>query len=176
LIIGWGTSVKIASIRANTYGAVNGSYKPIPISNGCQVDIVASFQTNYYISGIAPFGDSLAILAYIPGKEDGEKNFSTTAPSRQVILRLSGHLSEQLEFKRFNSLNLLHFSKKNSLNLLQKVLVCLSIISTAQLHRFVAEELRLVGRSLKICTNSSFFVTMGGVLVARSLKNTRTHP
>ncbi|KAJ8432343.1 hypothetical protein Cgig2_021113 [Carnegiea gigantea] len=83
LIIGWGTSVKIASIRANIYGGVNGSYKPIPISNGCQVDIVASFQTNYYISGIAPFGDSLAILAYIRGEEDGEKDFSSTAPSRQ---------------------------------------------------------------------------------------------
>lgn len=83
LIIGWGTSVKIASIRANRYGGVNGSYKPIPRLSGCQVDIVASFQTNYYISGVAPFGDSLAILAYIPGDKDGEKDFSSTAPSRQ---------------------------------------------------------------------------------------------
>lgn len=49
------------------------------------MDIVASFQTSYYISGIAPFGDSLAILAYIPGEEDGEKDFSSTAPPRQVF-------------------------------------------------------------------------------------------
>lgn len=59
--------------------------KPVPISSVSQVDIVASFQTNYYISGIAPFGDSLAILAYIPGEEDGEKDFSNTAPPRQVF-------------------------------------------------------------------------------------------
>lgn len=50
-----------------------------------QVDIVASFQTSYFISGIAPFGDSLVILAYIPGEEDGEKEFSSTIPSRQVF-------------------------------------------------------------------------------------------
>lgn len=81
LIIGWGTSVKIASLGANRHGGTNGSYKPI--STVSQVDIVASFQTNYYISGIAPFGDSLAILAYILGEEDGEKNFSSSAPSRQ---------------------------------------------------------------------------------------------
>lgn len=48
-----------------------------------QVDIVASFQTTYFISGIAPFGDALVVLAYIP-EEDGEKDFSSTAPSRQV--------------------------------------------------------------------------------------------
>lgn len=56
-----------------------------------QVDIVASFQTSYYISGIAPFGDCLVVLAYIPGEEDGEKEFSTTLPSRQVF---SDHILE----------------------------------------------------------------------------------
>jgi hypothetical protein len=49
-----------------------------------QVDIVASFQTTYYISGIAPFGDSLVVLAYIPVEEDGEKECSSTISSRQV--------------------------------------------------------------------------------------------
>ncbi|XP_057247651.1 vacuolar protein sorting-associated protein 41 homolog isoform X2 [Beta vulgaris subsp. vulgaris] len=84
LIIGWGTSVKIASLRGNQHGGANGLSKPVPIPSVSQVDIVASFQTNYYISGIAPFGDSLAILAYIPGEEDGEKDFSNTAPPRQA--------------------------------------------------------------------------------------------
>lgn len=51
-----------------------------------QVDIVASFQTSYFVSGIAPFGDSLVVLAYIPVEEDGEKDFSSTMPSRQVLL------------------------------------------------------------------------------------------
>lgn len=54
-----------------------------------QVDIVASFQTSYFISGVAPFGDSLVVLAYIPGEEDGEKEFSTTIPARQVFSALT---------------------------------------------------------------------------------------
>ncbi|XP_062171764.1 vacuolar protein sorting-associated protein 41 homolog [Alnus glutinosa] len=83
LVIGWGTSVKIASIRANQHGATNGTYRHVPMSSMNQVDIVASFQTSYFISGVAPFGDSLVVLAYIPGEEDGEKEFSSTIPSRQ---------------------------------------------------------------------------------------------
>ncbi|KAJ8559620.1 hypothetical protein K7X08_003678 [Anisodus acutangulus] len=83
LVIGWGTSVKIASIRTTQSKSVNGTYKHMPMSSLNQVDIVASFQTSYFISGIAPFGDSLVILAYIPGEEDGENDFSGTIPSRQ---------------------------------------------------------------------------------------------
>ena len=41
-----------------------------------QVDIVASLQTSYFTSEVAPFGDSLVVLAYILGEEDGEKEFS----------------------------------------------------------------------------------------------------
>lgn len=83
LVIGWGTSVKIASIRSNPHKVANGTYNHIPASTTNQVDIVASFQTSYYISGIAPFGDSLVVLAYIPGEEDGERDFSSNVPSRQ---------------------------------------------------------------------------------------------
>ncbi|KAB1227360.1 hypothetical protein CJ030_MR1G005938 [Morella rubra] len=83
LVIGWGTSVKIASIRTNQHRATNGAYRHLPMSSMNQVDIVASFQTSYFISGVAPFGDSLVVLAYIPGEEDGEKEFSTTIPARQ---------------------------------------------------------------------------------------------
>ncbi|KAK6138139.1 hypothetical protein DH2020_028119 [Rehmannia glutinosa] len=83
LVIGWGTSVKIVSIRNNQNKGANGTYKHIPMSSMNQVDIVASFQTSYFISGIAPFGDSLVVLAYIPVEEDGEKDFSSTIPSRQ---------------------------------------------------------------------------------------------
>lgn len=50
---------------------------------------MASFQTSYFISGVAPFGDSLVVLAYIPGEEDGEKEFSTTIPARQVFSALT---------------------------------------------------------------------------------------
>ncbi|KAG5515636.1 hypothetical protein RHGRI_036620 [Rhododendron griersonianum] len=83
LVIGWGTSVKIASIKSNQNEGTNGTHRHLPISTMNQVDIVASFQTSYFISGIAPFGDSLVVLAYIPGEEDGEKEFSSTIPSRQ---------------------------------------------------------------------------------------------
>ncbi|KAI0529161.1 hypothetical protein KFK09_001708 [Dendrobium nobile] len=83
LVIGWGTSVKVAAIRTNSLG-VNGIQKSIPTSSAKYVDIVASFQTTYYISGIAPFGDALVVLAYIPEKVIGEKDFSSTMPSRQV--------------------------------------------------------------------------------------------
>ena len=84
LVIGWGTFVKIASIRANEQKGANGTYRHVPMSSMNQVDIVASFQTTYYISGIAPFGDSLVVLAYIPVEEDGEKECSSTISSRQV--------------------------------------------------------------------------------------------
>jgi hypothetical protein len=84
LVIGWGMSVKIASIRANQQNGANGTYRDVPVSSMNQVDIVASFQTSYYISGIAPFGDSLVVLAYIPVEEDGEKEFSSTISSRLV--------------------------------------------------------------------------------------------
>jgi vacuolar protein sorting-associated protein 41 len=50
------------------------------------VAIVGSFQTGYHISGIAPFGDLLVVLAYIPDEDDKEKKFSTSVPSRQVII------------------------------------------------------------------------------------------
>ncbi|KAK7814504.1 vacuolar protein sorting-associated protein 41 like protein, partial [Quercus suber] len=83
LVIGWGTSVKIASIRTNQNRATNGTYMHVPMSSANKVDIVASFQTSYFISGVAPFGDSLVVLAYILGEEDGEKEFSSTIPSRQ---------------------------------------------------------------------------------------------
>ncbi|CAH1452513.1 unnamed protein product [Lactuca virosa] len=52
LVIGWGTAIKIASIKTNQ-------------------------------ARVAPFGDSLVVLAYIPGEEDGEKEFSSSVPSRQ---------------------------------------------------------------------------------------------
>ena len=92
-MIGWGTYVKIASIRANENKGINGAYRHIPMSSINQVDIVASFQTTYFISGLAPFGDTLVVLAYIPGKEDGENEFSSSVPSRQVIVDNSASLN-----------------------------------------------------------------------------------
>lgn len=83
LVIGWGTNVKVAAIKTNLLAA-NGIQRSIPASSEKYVDIVASFQTSYYISGIAPFGDALVVLAYIPEEVNGEKDFSSTIPPRQV--------------------------------------------------------------------------------------------
>lgn len=85
LVIGWGTSIKIISIRNNQNRGANVTYNHLQLSILNKVDVVASFQTSYYISGIAPFGDSLVVLAYIPVEEDREKDFSSAAPSRQVF-------------------------------------------------------------------------------------------
>lgn len=86
LVIGWGTSVKIAAIRTDSSQGLNGIQRSITASNEKYVDIVGSFQTGYHISGIAPFGDLLVVLAYIPEEEDRENSFSNSVPSRQVIM------------------------------------------------------------------------------------------
>lgn len=78
--------MKVAAIMSNPSNGANGIQRNISISSIKYVDIVASFQTIYYISGIAPFGDTLVVLAYIPEEQNGEKDFSSTVPSRQVIL------------------------------------------------------------------------------------------
>ncbi|XP_078150980.1 vacuolar protein sorting 41 [Carex rostrata] len=83
LVIGWGTSIKIAAIRGNQQNGPNGLKMNMMMSNARYVDIVASFQTSYHISGVAPYGDALVVLAYIPDEQNGEKDFSTAVPSRQ---------------------------------------------------------------------------------------------
>ncbi|XP_074573992.1 vacuolar protein sorting-associated protein 41 homolog [Curcuma longa] len=83
LVIGWGTSVKIAAIKTNQSSGANGLQRSLSITSTKYVDIVASFQTSYYISGIAPFGDTLVVLAYILEEENGEKDFNSSPPARQ---------------------------------------------------------------------------------------------
>ncbi|KAK1303126.1 hypothetical protein QJS10_CPB11g02298 [Acorus calamus] len=92
LVIGWGTCVKIAAIRTNTAGAANGAMKNISFSSVKYVDIVASFQTSYFISGIAPYGDALVVLAYIPEEENGEKEFSSALPRQGAAQRPEVHI------------------------------------------------------------------------------------
>ncbi|CAM8892626.1 unnamed protein product [Rhodiola kirilowii] len=80
LVIAWVTSVKIVSIRRNGHAGTNGKYTHLPLSSLNQVDIVASFQTTYVISGIAPLGETLVVLAYIPASEYEEKHFDSLSP------------------------------------------------------------------------------------------------
>ncbi|GJN01348.1 hypothetical protein PR202_ga18609 [Eleusine coracana subsp. coracana] len=84
LVIGWGTSIKIAAIRTDSSQGLNGLQRTITTASSEKyVDIVGSFQTGYHISGIAPFGDLLVVLAYIPDEDDKDKKFRTSVPSRQ---------------------------------------------------------------------------------------------
>lgn len=77
--------MKIALIKSNQNSSTNKTYKHIQMSHMDQVDIVASFQTSYYISGIAPFGENLVVLAYIP-EEDGEKEIASSISSHQAYI------------------------------------------------------------------------------------------
>ncbi|URD99438.1 CLH [Musa troglodytarum] len=74
LVIGGEHCVKIAAIKTNQFGGANELQRNISISHTRFVDIVASFQTSYQISGIAPFGDTLVVLAYILDEQNGEKS------------------------------------------------------------------------------------------------------
>eukprot|EP00457_Paulinella_chromatophora_P001670 gb/GEZN01001672.1/.p1 GENE.gb/GEZN01001672.1/~~gb/GEZN01001672.1/.p1 ORF type:complete len:883 (-),score=119.02 gb/GEZN01001672.1/:239-2863(-) len=69
LVIGWGNSVSIGKIVRK------GSGSGVSTRN---LQIVAMFTTDFFICGIAPFGEYLVILAYSPEEEDGHSD-----PSRQ---------------------------------------------------------------------------------------------
>lgn len=66
LLIGWANYVKIAAVR--TKDPRGQGWKG---AGSKYVEIVAVFDTEYYISGLAPYGDSLVVLAYIPDIPDG---------------------------------------------------------------------------------------------------------
>lgn len=64
LIIGWGTSVKICSVKERHASEM----RDLP---NRYVEIVAQFETEFYISGLAPLCDQLVVLSYV--KEVAEK-------------------------------------------------------------------------------------------------------
>lgn len=89
LVLGWADTIKVAAIRVKDSIPAD---KPAPTSSTTgrkqtynvgvkYVEIVAAFQTEYYISGLAPYGDALVILAYLPGEKSGDMTDSN--PSRQ---------------------------------------------------------------------------------------------
>lgn len=84
LIVGWADSVTILRISvqesplgdaydsgrlsSGPSGASSSSSNSLPVFRN--VHVVASFQTDYYISGIAPFGPDLVALAYVIDQDD----------------------------------------------------------------------------------------------------------
>jgi hypothetical protein len=43
------------------------------------------FQTDYYVSGLAPYGDALVVLAYLPDKEDGQTDSERGSAFRRQV-------------------------------------------------------------------------------------------
>ncbi|KAI5078208.1 hypothetical protein GOP47_0005879 [Adiantum capillus-veneris] len=80
LVIGWGDSVKVAAIRTRDFDKL----VPNRNSGSKYVEIVAAFETQYHISGIAPYEDALVILAYLPEREAKLPDSPDGVPSRQV--------------------------------------------------------------------------------------------
>jgi hypothetical protein len=68
LIIGWADYIKIAVVKTRGWDGMKGTLGP----GAKYVEILSVFQTDYYVSGLAPYGDALVVLAYLPDKEDGQ--------------------------------------------------------------------------------------------------------
>lgn len=66
LLIGWADTVKVAVIKPKV--------GPVPAGQpGHFVEITTIFQTDYMISGIAPFNDTLMLLSYILEEDEEEE-------------------------------------------------------------------------------------------------------
>lgn len=75
LIIGWGRSVKVCSVKERHANEI----RDLPSR---YVEIVFQFDTDYYISGLAPLCDQLVILFYVTENSDKE---DTARPRLDII-------------------------------------------------------------------------------------------
>lgn len=81
LLIGWADCVKIAVVKTRDWDGRKGTLGP----GAKYVEIMATFHTDYYVSGLAPYGDQLVVLAYLPEKEGNAGSVASAFP-RQVKL------------------------------------------------------------------------------------------
>ncbi|CEP10790.1 hypothetical protein [Parasitella parasitica] len=77
LLIGWADTVKVAVVKPNV--------NPAQGQPAHYVEITAMFQTDYIISGIAPFNDTLVLLSYLLEEEDKERDSENTASQRKRL-------------------------------------------------------------------------------------------
>ena len=80
LLIGWADCVKIAVVKTRGWDGRKGTLGP----GAKYVEIMATFHTDYYVSGLAPYGDQLVVLAYLPDKEEGNADSVASPFPRQV--------------------------------------------------------------------------------------------
>jgi len=90
LIVAWADSVKIAKIKTRNSRRNPGLPATHSSNNATSSDrfvqIVAMFQTDFWISGIAPFGPYLVILAYIEEEgKNGKKNREAARPELRFV-------------------------------------------------------------------------------------------
>eukprot|EP01113_Clastostelium_recurvatum_P018176 TRINITY_DN2143_c0_g1_i1.p1 TRINITY_DN2143_c0_g1~~TRINITY_DN2143_c0_g1_i1.p1 ORF type:complete len:931 (-),score=291.81 TRINITY_DN2143_c0_g1_i1:56-2848(-) len=99
LLIGWADSVKIGQVKERNLTELG----PAAAAHGLPtryVEIVALFQTDYIVAGIAPFGEYLTILAYIMNENDqtnvnntGRVASSGLAPELKIVTRTNEEIS-----------------------------------------------------------------------------------
>mmetsp|Transcript_19730 Transcript_19730/g.37590 ORF Transcript_19730/g.37590 Transcript_19730/m.37590 type:complete len:920 (-) Transcript_19730:193-2952(-) len=84
LLIAWADSVMVAKVS----GRAAATDAATEHSSGRAVHVVAMFQTNYFLSGIAPFASSLLLLAYHPpgsGDSDSEPEEGHHPPELALV-------------------------------------------------------------------------------------------
>ncbi|KAI9281912.1 hypothetical protein BY458DRAFT_468772 [Sporodiniella umbellata] len=81
LLIGWADTVKVAIVRSNPTTGPMAHY----------VEIVQMFQTDYMISGIVPFNDTIILLSYLMEEEDEEEN-EPVQQQRKLAMRPELHI------------------------------------------------------------------------------------
>uniref|UniRef100_A0A8C5PZ75 Vacuolar protein sorting-associated protein 41 homolog n=1 Tax=Leptobrachium leishanense TaxID=445787 RepID=A0A8C5PZ75_9ANUR len=78
LVIGWGKSVKACSVRERHSSDI----RDLPSR---YVEIVSQFDTEYFISGIAPLCDQFVMLFYAKGATDKENRVLCARPRLDII-------------------------------------------------------------------------------------------
>ena len=80
MLIGWADCIKIAAVRTRAWDSLKGTLGPATK----YVEIMATIRTEYHVSGLAPLGDQLVVLAYLPDKDDSKAESVVSAFPRQV--------------------------------------------------------------------------------------------
>lgn len=81
LLIGWADCIKIAVVRTRGWDGLTGTLGP----GTKYVEIRTTLHSDYYVAGLAPFGEQLVVLAYLSDKDDNASESISTAFSRQVM-------------------------------------------------------------------------------------------
>lgn len=88
ILIGWADCIKIGQIkeRDTTQAGLPSRY----------VEIIAWFQADYYVCGLAPFGEYLVVLAYPQSEEDPDAGLCNAQIGLQPELRVVTRTSEEI--------------------------------------------------------------------------------